>query len=119
MMQFGSFTWPNDPARIRCAYRRMVTVTDGAGTWSLSDQGYGGCTVVAEGDLYTAGAATQLTALFKSGGAATLTVPSVGVFQARCTDLVVEQEAVEGCVHYVVTFVEVPGSASEVQVMMN
>lgn len=111
MMQFGTFVWPNDPARIRCTYRRMATVTDGEGIWTLSDLGYGGCTVVAEGDFYTAGAAAGLTALFKAGGAATLTVPEVGSFQARCTRLVVEQEAVEGCVHYVATFVEVPAAS--------
>ena len=109
MMEFGSFVWPNNPERIRCSYRRMATVTDGEGSWTLSDQGYGGCTVVAEGDFYTAGTVAELTALFKTGGVAALTVPEVGTFQARCTSLVLEQEAVEGCVHYVATFVESPG----------
>ena len=108
MMQFGTFVWPNDPDHIRCSYRRLVTVEDTQSGWAVSDLGYGGCTVVAEGDFYTEGAAAALTTLFKNSGVAALVVPEVGSFPARCTDLVFEQEPVEGYVRYTVTFVEVP-----------
>ncbi len=105
-MQFGSFLWPNEPSHLRCSYRRLLQSQ--SGVWSLSDQGYGGCTVVAEGDFYTSGSATALEALFRTGGALTLRLPNAGSFTARFTALTLEQEPVAGCIHYTATFQETP-----------
>ena len=111
-MQFGTFTWPNDPEIFRMKFTRKVTVAAGGnGLWTVSNVARLGRTFECEGVFYGSGAYNSVRALATlhiAGNPATLRHPQWDPVSALLSEMEVTEGPGENLLRYKLTFIELP-----------
>ena len=111
-MQFGTFTWPNDPEIFRMKFTRKVTVAAGGnGLWTVNNAARLGRTFECEGVFFGSTAYNSIRALANlhiSGTAAMLRHPEWDATSAILSEMEVSEGPGENLLHYKLTFIELP-----------
>lgn len=110
-MQFGAFTWPNDPETVRMKLaRKLVMEAGGNNTWTIASAARMGRTFECEG-VFCGSSAYQsvnaLAALHIAGNPAQLVHPKWGGVNALLTEMEVTEGPGENLLRYRLTFTEV------------
>ena len=116
-MQFGSFTWPNNPERFSSKFTRgAVTHKIPGGAFTALDMGPSARLHTLSGCFFGPQAYASylsLEALFREGGVRTLVHPHWPPCRACMTELTLTQEPVADFVGYTVSFLEEGAPPSE------
>lgn len=111
-MQFGTFTWPNDPEIFRMKFTRKVTVAAGGnGLWTVSNVARLGRTFECEGVFFGSSAYQSIHALatlYIAGTPARLVHPHWDAVTALLSEMEVTEGPGENLVKYKLTFLELP-----------
>lgn len=111
-LQFGTFTWPNNPEIFRIVYTRDLEIKgDNAGRWVVINHGRKGRVYLCEGVFHGSTAYNsiiKLSNLYVAGGTGTLKHPQWADVKVLMTDLEVIEEPCEGLVRYKIKFLEMP-----------
>ena len=111
-LQFGTFTWPNNPETFRIVYARDLDIEgDDEGRWSVTNHGRLGRVFLCEGVFHGSTAYSSsiaLSNLFLTGGTGTLKHPCWASVTALMTDLEIIEEPGENLVRYKIKFLEMP-----------
>ena len=111
-MQFGTFTWPNDPEIFRMKFTRKVEVEAGNNdSWTVDNIARMGRTIECEGVFYGSNAYNSIRALATLhilGNPATLIHPQWDNVTALLSEMEVTEGPGENLLHYKLTFIELP-----------
>lgn len=112
-MQFGTFTFPNDPESLHVTYQREYQMSaTTTGLWSVSSPSLMGCIVEGEGVFYGTNALSSFDSLLfylKQGTAMTLSLPEwSSTFKAILVKLELAEDSCENYVRYCFKFIEIP-----------